>query len=40
MGRIKGAALTAAAAAAFARLYLIPPKTNATPEQVRLVPAW
>jgi len=40
MGRIKGAALTAAAAAAFARLYLIPPKSNAMPEQVRLVPAW
>jgi len=40
MGRIKGAALTAAAAVAFARLYLIPPKNNMMPEQVRLVPAW
>jgi magnesium-protoporphyrin IX monomethyl ester (oxidative) cyclase len=40
MGRIKGAALTAAAAAAFARLYLIPPKNNTMPEQVRLVAAW
>ncbi len=40
LGRIKGAGLTVAAAASFARLYLIPTKDNAMPENVRLVPAW
>jgi magnesium-protoporphyrin IX monomethyl ester (oxidative) cyclase len=40
IGRLKGAALTAAAAFAFARLYLLPAKNNALPRQVRLAPAW
>ena len=40
VGRVRGAALTAAAAAAFARLYLLPVKGNAVPQQVRLAPAW
>jgi magnesium-protoporphyrin IX monomethyl ester (oxidative) cyclase len=34
------AALTVAAAATFARLYLLPTRPNATPQQVRLAPAW
>ncbi len=40
VGRIKGAGLTLAAAANFARLYLIPTVSNVTPAQVRLAPAW
>jgi len=40
LGRIKGAGLTVAAAATFARLYLIPTKGNTMPEHVRLAPAW
>ena len=40
MGRIRGAGLTLAAAAAFARLYVMPVKANAAPHQVRLAPAW
>jgi len=34
------AGLTVAAAATFARLYLIPTKGNTMPEHVRLAPAW
>ena len=40
IGRIKGAGLTAAAAAAFLRLYLLPVEKNAIPQTVRLSPAW
>lgn len=40
VGRLKVAGLTAAAAAAFARLYLIPTKGNELPAQSRLAPAW
>ena len=40
VGRLKGAALTGAAALAFVRLYLIPAKSNALPRLVRLAPAW
>ena len=40
VGRMKGAALTLAAAATFVRVYLIPVKRNATPASVRLSPAW
>lgn len=40
IGRIKQAGLSAAAAATFARLYLLPVKRHALPEQVRLAPAW
>jgi magnesium-protoporphyrin IX monomethyl ester (oxidative) cyclase len=39
-GRIRGAALTAAAAVTFARLFLLPTKRNVTPATVRLAPAW
>jgi magnesium-protoporphyrin IX monomethyl ester (oxidative) cyclase len=39
-GRLKRVGLAAAAAATFARLYLIPPKANEPPAQVRLAPAW
>jgi magnesium-protoporphyrin IX monomethyl ester (oxidative) cyclase len=39
-GRLKRMGLAAAAAATFARLYLIPPKANEPPAQVRLAPAW
>ena len=39
-GRVKRLGLTAAAAAAFARLYVQPVKRNTVPRQVRLVPAW
>ncbi len=37
---LKNAGLTLAAAANFARLYLIPTKSNTTPEHVRLQAAW
>ena len=39
-GRAKQAALTAGAALAFARLFLLPVRRVAAPAQVRLVPAW
>ena len=39
LGRLRGAWLTAAAAA-FGRMFLLPVKDNAAPEQVRMVPAW
>jgi hypothetical protein len=37
---VKRVGLGLAAAGAFARLYLLRPKPNAMPENVRLVPAW
>ena len=40
VGGITRVALTAAAAVAFARLYLTPVKRNLAPATVRLVPAW
>ena len=40
VGKVKQLGLNAAAFAAFARLYLLPTKRNALPEQVRLTPAW
>ncbi len=40
VGGIKRVALTAAAAVAFARLYLTPVKRNVAPATVRLVPTW
>ncbi len=40
MGRLKKAGYAAAAAATFARLYLVPPKRHAPPADVRLSPAW
>ena len=40
VGQLRRAALTAAAAATFMRLYLLPAKANALPKQVRLQPAW
>ncbi len=40
VGGVKRAALTAAAAAAFARLYLLRPRRNVLPDDARLSPAW
>lgn len=40
VGRVKDAGLTLAAGAAFLRLYLLPVRNNAVPQQVRLQPAW
>ncbi len=40
VSRLREATLAAAAAATFARLYLIPAKTNALPAQIRLAPVW
>jgi len=40
LGRLRQAGLSAAAAATFVRLYLLPAKRNDLPEQVRLSPAW
>ena len=40
VGALKRIGLTAAAAAAFARLYLTPVERNEAPADVRLVPAW
>ena len=40
MGKLRGAGLTLAAAAAFVRLYLVPVKANTMPENVRLRAAW
>ena len=39
-GFFKRAALTVGVAATFARLYFLPVKRHALPEQVRLAPAW
>jgi magnesium-protoporphyrin IX monomethyl ester (oxidative) cyclase len=39
-GRIKKLALSAAAAATFLRLFLIPAQRNELPQNVRLAPAW
>ncbi len=40
MGKLKKGAYAAAAAATFARLYLVPTKRNAMPADVRLSPVW
>ena len=40
MGKLKAVGLTAAAAIAFARLFLLPVQDNALPSNVRLSPAW
>jgi len=40
MGKLRGAGLTVAAAAAFIRMYAVPVKNNAMPENVRLQAAW
>jgi len=40
IGRIRQAACAAAAALAFARLYLLPSKPNALPAEIRLAPVW
>ena len=39
-GLLKRAAWSAAGLATFARLYLLPTKSNAIPQQVRMAPAW
>jgi magnesium-protoporphyrin IX monomethyl ester (oxidative) cyclase len=39
-GRVKRLGLGVAAAAIFARLYLVPAKRNALPQQITLAPAW
>jgi magnesium-protoporphyrin IX monomethyl ester (oxidative) cyclase len=39
-GRLRRLALTAAAATTLVRLYLLPTKPNALPQDVRLAPAW
>jgi magnesium-protoporphyrin IX monomethyl ester (oxidative) cyclase len=39
-GRLRQAGLAVAAAATFARLYLLPVKPNELPQQARLAPAW
>jgi magnesium-protoporphyrin IX monomethyl ester (oxidative) cyclase len=39
-GKLKNVGLTAAAAVAFARLYLLPVEDNALPSSVRMSPAW
>ena len=39
-GKLRNAGLTLAAAATFARLFLLPVKHNAAPAQVRMAPAW
>ena len=39
-GKLRKAGLGAAAALAFARLYLLPSRRNELPRQVRLAPAW
>jgi magnesium-protoporphyrin IX monomethyl ester (oxidative) cyclase len=40
VGKLQQAGLAAAAAATFARLYLMPVKRHALPQQVRVAPAW
>jgi magnesium-protoporphyrin IX monomethyl ester (oxidative) cyclase len=40
VGAVKRAALAIAGAAVFARLYLLPVKRHALPQQVRVAPAW
>ena len=40
IGRVKRAGLTAAAAATFVRLYLLPVRTNTAPAQVRMAAIW
>ena len=40
VGAIQRAACAVGAAATFARLYVLPVKRNALPEQVRVAPAW
>jgi magnesium-protoporphyrin IX monomethyl ester (oxidative) cyclase len=40
IGRLKWLTYTGAAALSFARLYLIPAKSNELPAQSRLVPTW
>jgi magnesium-protoporphyrin IX monomethyl ester (oxidative) cyclase len=40
VGQVQRLTLTAAAAATFVRLYLLPAKGNPLPKQVRLQPAW
>jgi magnesium-protoporphyrin IX monomethyl ester (oxidative) cyclase len=40
IGTVKRAGLGLAAAGVFARLFLLPAKRNALPQQVRLQPAW
>jgi len=40
VGAIRRAACAVGAAATFARLYMLPVKRNALPEQVRVAPAW
>jgi magnesium-protoporphyrin IX monomethyl ester (oxidative) cyclase len=40
LGRLRQAGLAVAAAATFARLYLLPVKPNELPQQARLAPAW
>jgi len=40
VGRIKTLGLSVAAAATFARLYFLPPRRNALPDDCRLAPAW
>lgn len=39
-GRLRRMALGASAALAFARLYMLPARRNALPEQIRLEPVW
>ena len=39
-GRLRKIALSGAAALTFARLYLLPSRTNALPASIRLAPAW
>ena len=39
-GKVRNAGLTLAAGATFLRLYLLPVRNNALPQQVRLAPAW
>jgi magnesium-protoporphyrin IX monomethyl ester (oxidative) cyclase len=40
LGRLRQAGLAAAAALTFARLYLLPAKSNALPAEIRLAPVW
>ena len=40
IGKLQQARYAANAALVFARLYLLPAKPNALPEQVRMAPAW